>query len=87
MKLNVRAFGLTCGLLWGLGMFFVTWWIIAFDGQSADPNFINRVYRGYAMTTVGSFIGLAWGFFDGLVGGVIFAWLYNILAGKKNPAP
>ena len=87
MKLNVRAFGLTCGLLWGLGVFFVTWWIIAFDGQSAEANFINRVYRGYTMTTVGSFIGLAWGFFDGLVGGVIFAWLYNKLAGKKNPAP
>ncbi|HUW19793.1 MAG TPA: hypothetical protein VMW16_10875 [Sedimentisphaerales bacterium] len=25
---------------------------------------------------------LAWGFGDGLIGGLIFAWLYNLLAGK-----
>jgi len=31
---------------------------------------------------MGSVVGLIWAFFDGLIGGVIFAWLYNILAGR-----
>ncbi len=82
MKLNVLAFGLACALIWGLGVFCLTWWIIAFDGPSSDPNFVNRIYRGYTITTAGSFIGLAWAFTDALAGGVLFAWLYNMLAGK-----
>jgi hypothetical protein len=27
---------------------------------------------------------LIWAFFDGLAGGVVFAWLYNKLAGSKD---
>lgn len=81
MKLNIKAFALTFGLLWGFGLFFLTWWIIAFDGSSEGPNFLNRIYRGYAITPLGSVIGLVWAFFDGLAGGAIFAWLYNRLAG------
>lgn len=84
MKLSVKALALTCGLVWGLGLFAITWWIILFEGQ-ADPDsaapFLGLLYRGYRFTTVGSFIGLAWAFVDGLVGGAIFAWLYNKLAG------
>jgi len=86
MKLDVRAFALACGLIWGLGLFFLTWWIIAFEGQAdpgAAPPFIGLVYRGYELTTVGSLIGLVWAFFDGLIGGAILAWLYNRLASRK----
>jgi hypothetical protein len=82
MKLNVKAFALTCGLIWGLGLFCLTWWIIAFDGPLPEPTLIGRIYRGYAITPLGSVIGLAWGFFDALIGGAIFAWLYNRLAAR-----
>ncbi|MHC4416544.1 MAG: bacteriophage holin [Planctomycetota bacterium] len=82
MKLNVGAFGLACGLIWGLGLFVLTWWMIAFDGQTGEATIIGRVYRGYTISTAGSFIGLAWAFADGLIGGVIFAWLYNLLVGR-----
>lgn len=54
MKLNVKAFALTCALVWGLGLFALTWWIMAFDG---------------------------------LAGGAVFAWLYNLLAGRISRAP
>ena len=81
MKLNVLALGLACGLIWGLGLFIITWWIIAFDGQQPGETLVlGRIYRGYELTTMGSLLGLVWGFFDGLVGGMIFAWLYNLLA-------
>ena len=74
MKLNVKAFALTCGALWGLGLFLVTWWIIAFDGASSGPTFVGSIYRGYTVTAMGSVIGLAWGLADGAIGGAIFAW-------------
>lgn len=84
MKLNVLAFAIACGLLWGFGLLVLTWWIIAFEGTSTDPTFIGRVYRGYALTPAVSVIGMAWGLIDGLVGGAIFAWLYNLLAGRAT---
>ncbi len=82
MKLNVLALGLAFGLIWGLGLFILTWWIILFDGQTGETTIIGLVYRGYSITAVGSVIGLIWAFFDGAIGGVIFAWLYNLLAGR-----
>ena len=80
MKLDVKSFGLTCGLFWGIGLFFLTWWLIAFDGSSQGPTFIGRIYRGYSITPVGSVIGLIWAFVDGHIGGVIFSWLYKRLS-------
>lgn len=79
MKLNVKAFGLTCGLVWGLGLFFLTWWILLFEGNDVQSTFLSAVYRGYTISPVGSLIGLMWAFVDGWIGGLIFAWLYNQL--------
>ena len=80
MKLDIRAFALACGLLWGLAVLLATWWILAFDGAITEPTFLASIYRGYSVTPLGSVIGLLWGFADGLIGGAIFAWLYNRLA-------
>ena len=82
MRINVKAFGLACGLLWGLGLLLVTWWVIVFEGATGEPTVLGVVYRGYSLSVVGSIIGLVWGFVDGLIGGVVFAWLYNKLAGS-----
>lgn len=82
MKLNVKALALTAGILWGLSMFVMTWWIILFQGSTGDITTIGYVYRGYSISPLGSVIGLLWGFFDGLIGGALFALLYNCLAGK-----
>ncbi len=79
MKLNVRAFALAFGIWWGGGVFLLAWWIMAVGGQADGPTFLERVYIGYAYTPLGSVIGLMWGFVDGLVGGAIFALLYNLV--------
>jgi hypothetical protein len=84
MKLDIKAFGLTCGLVWGFGLFALTWWVIFFDGASDTPTFIGHLYRGYTLTPVGSLIGLVWALADGFVGGIVFAWLYNKLAGNNG---
>ena len=80
MKLNVKAFALTGGIIWGFGLFILTWWMIAFDGATGEPTLIGRVYRGYTVSPAGSFIGLIWALVDGLIGGAIFAWLYNLIS-------
>jgi hypothetical protein len=79
MKLNVKSFALTCGLIWGFAIFLLTWWIMAFDGITEEITLIGRLYRGYSISPVGSLIGLVWAFADGLIIGAIFAWLYNLL--------
>lgn len=87
MKLNIKAFAIAFGLIWGSGLFCLTWWIIMFDGPSTTPNFVGSIYRGYTVTPLGSVIGLIWAFFDGLIGGAIFAWLYNRVAGYSDAVP
>lgn len=86
MKLNVKAFALACSLLWGLGLFLFTWWVIAFDGATGEATLIGRLYRGYTISPLGSLIGLGWALGDGLIGGALFAWLYNCLASFTSGA-
>lgn len=80
MRLDVRAFAFTSALVWGVGLFAFTWWVIAFDGASGEPTLIGHLYRGYSLSPAGSVIGLLWALPDGLVFGAIFAWLYNAIA-------
>lgn len=80
MRLNVKAFALAGGLIWGFGLFLLTWWIIAFDGSTHAVTLIGQLYRGYNISPAGSLIGLVWAFADGLLGGAVFAWLYNLIA-------
>jgi hypothetical protein len=79
-KLDVRAFALAAGLVWGGAMFclgvldvFTTW-------GDVFGAVMSTVYIGYTPTFIGSIIGGIWGFCDAGIGGLIFAWLYNKLA-------
>ncbi len=82
MRLDIKVFALTCALFWGVGLFVVTWWIMAFGGASGDVTLVGRVYLGYSISPLGSLVGLVWASVDGLIGGTIFAWLYNTLADR-----
>jgi len=84
MRLNVKAFALTCGLVWGLGLFCLTWWIIAWEGATGELTFFGYVYRGFNISPTGSIVGLIWAFIDGTIGGAIFAWLYNLIVARVS---
>ncbi|MBN2135227.1 MAG: bacteriophage holin [Acidobacteria bacterium] len=84
MKLNIKALALTIGLVWGVGIFLFTWWVIIFEGSTAEPTIIAKLYRGYDISPFGSLIGLIWGFLDGLIGGALIGWIYNFLAAKTE---
>lgn len=75
---------LAFAIVFGLGLFMITWWIILLDGASTAPNILSKVYRGYSITPLGSIIGFAWAFFDGAFGGACIAWVYNKLVTNDN---
>jgi hypothetical protein len=80
MELNPKAFGLAAGIVWGINWFFLTWWMILFEGITHDVTLVGRWYRGYTVSPLGSLVGLVWGFVDGFLIGLLVAWLYNKLA-------
>jgi hypothetical protein len=84
MKLKIKAFALTCSLIWGFGVFALAWWIMAFDGPTGEVTIIGKIYRGFSITPLGSLIGLGWALADGFIGGLVFAWLYNFLGGRGS---
>jgi hypothetical protein len=59
MKLNVKAFALTCGIIWSIGLFLLTWWVIFFEGTTGEPTIIGQVYRGYNVSPAGSLMGFS----------------------------
>lgn len=83
MKLDIRAFALASAVVWGSGVLLGTWWIIILDGPQDGVPFLGSIYRGYMITPVGSLIGLVWALVDGLIAGVIFAWIYNRLVARS----
>jgi len=80
MKLDIKAFSLTCGILWGVGLMFWGWAAWLFGWHPIAVSYAGTYYFGFAPTFLGGLIGLAWGFVDGFVGGLVFSWLYNKLA-------
>ena len=77
MNLSIKGMAIAFGLVWGISLFVITWWIIFLEGSSNTATFIGKFYIGYSLTPAGSVIGLLWGVLDGAIGGAMFAWLYN----------
>jgi hypothetical protein len=84
MKLNVKVFALTGGITWGLLIFAVTYFflLMGYDGSTLGK--LHKIYIGYSVTWYGGFIGMAYGFVDGLLIAAFFAWLYNKLSADKE---
>ncbi len=80
MKLNLRAFALSSGILWGVGLFVITWWKIIFGGASGNPTFVGNIFLGFSISPLGSVLGLIWAFIAGMICGAVFAFLYNKLS-------
>ncbi len=84
VELKPVPFGLAAGILWGLAVM-VTGLLAAWFGYGKMfVDVVGSFYIGYQPTVPGSIIGCIWGFFDGLIGGFVFALLYNFLAAGPN---
>ncbi len=89
MKLSVKAFAITAALVWGgailiTGIFYL---IVPPYGEHFLLT-ISSVYPGFHVS--GSFLdvlaGTGYGLIDGGVCGCLFAWLYNLFAGRMGQA-
>ncbi len=77
MKLCWKAAGLTCGILWGLGLFAMTLLAVYTNYAEHLLTLLVGVYPWYEISVAGAFIGLGEGFIDGFLGAAIFVWIYN----------
>ena len=82
MRLNAKAFALACGVLWGLTVFLATVWLVIFGFEGQLMQQLDHFYFGYSVSWLGAIVGAVWGFVDGAIGGFVFAWLYNKIAGE-----
>ncbi len=82
MKLNVKAFGVACGLIWGAAAFIFGLWGSYYAPAGEVVAWMGQFYIGFSNGFLGALVGFVWGFLDAGIGGLILAWLYNLLADK-----
>jgi len=78
-RLQPVPLGIAVGVLWAAYVFFAGIFAM-FDWGVALVNVLGSFYLGYDASILGAVIGAIWAFVDGLVGGAVVAWLYNMLA-------
>lgn len=80
MKLSPKAVGLTLGILSGLSLLILTLLSLYANYLTHFAELLIGVYPYYEISLQGAVAGLIWGFIDGLICGLLFAWIYNFFA-------
>jgi len=83
MKFNTKALAVTSGVLWGLAMLVTGLGNLIWGNYGQQfLQLMSSVYPGYHATRsiAEVIVGTLYGVADGLVGGAVFAWLYNQFA-------
>ncbi|MBD3248218.1 hypothetical protein GF382_02920 [Candidatus Falkowbacteria bacterium] len=78
--LNAKAFGLACGIIWGIVFAGMTL-LAATTGYAFEiTGLIGSIYPAFNISIgIGTLLALAYGFIDAFIGGYLLAWLYNKL--------
>ena len=78
-RLNARAWGISFGLLGGLGLFGATLFLILKGGENVGQHLqlLGVFFPGFRVTVAGAFIGLIYGFVVGYGVGRIIGAVYN----------
>jgi len=88
MRLSVKAMTITSAALWaGLGMFLPGLMNLAFPPYGEHYLLtLSSIYPGYHAS--GTFLdllaGTGYAIFDGALFGLVFAWVYNLVAGREK---
>lgn len=82
VRLNAAFLGLVAGLIFGLGLFIATNWLVLKGGPNPGAHLIllSQYFPGYSVTFFGSLVGFIYAFFFGFIGGSIVGVVYNKLA-------
>ena len=88
MKLDVLRLGITLCLVWGAIVFLVGVGNMVFAGYGeAFLEVIDSIYPGYHAGQWGFggvIVATLYAALDGFIGGIVFAWLYNLITKKKR---
>ena len=83
MKLKVLPLALSLGVLSALGVFIMILLALYADYGLGCFALMADLYPYLELSLGGAFIGLAFGFIDGFIGGALIAFFYNIFGGSK----
>lgn len=75
--LDVRKLALSIGITWALAIFLLGLVAMIWGWGAEAVAGLGTLYFGYDSTFLGSIIGAIWAFVDGLICGVLIAWIYN----------
>lgn len=77
-RLSVCALAIAAAVTWGAGVLLLG--LLATQLELGKPLVVllGSIYIGFDATVGGSFVGAGWAFVDGLIGGFIFALVYNL---------
>lgn len=81
MKLNIKAFSLTCAIIWAVLIILIAV-IYKLTGSYARLflDLLISIYPWTSLSCKGLTLLAIWGFVDGLICGLVFSWLYNLMA-------
>ena len=86
MRLSLLVNGIAVGLLFGLGLFLTTIFLVLKGGPVVGPHLglLGQFLPGYAVTLTGSFVGLGYGLVLGFILGAFVAFVYNRVADYRD---
>jgi hypothetical protein len=86
LRLNGHILGFIFGVIGALGLFVATNWLVLKGGEEIGPHLglLGQFFIGYSVTFSGSFIGAAYAFVVGYLGGLFIGWVYNAVIFLKN---
>ena len=82
LRLSAQAWGVSFGLLLGLGLFVATIVLVAKGGPNVGQHLglLAEYFPGYRVTVIGAFIGFVYAFVVGYALGRIIGLVYNTVA-------
>jgi tetrahydromethanopterin S-methyltransferase subunit G len=80
-KLDGKALGIAIGLLFGLGIFAATNFLILKGGEVLGPNLalLGQFFIGYDVSFSGSLVGMVYGLISGFIIGLLIAMIRNLV--------
>lgn len=86
LRLNARAWGMAFGIIFGLGLFAATLFLVARGGDhvGAHLGLLGVYFPGYQPSVAGAFIGFVYAFVVGYLGGRVIGSIYNFVADRLS---
>lgn len=87
MYLNSTIVGVITGIVFGVGIFLATNFLLIKGGRVVGPHLglLSQYFIGYSVTFIGSLVGLVYGFITGFIVGTVVSRLYNWIARLREP--